>query len=59
MIWLQSFLTAFLAVATVIYVGRAVVLRRAANPNWTRWAWVAVLFAVALIVNVIALVLSA
>ncbi|MBM3665514.1 MAG: hypothetical protein FJW92_06950 [Actinobacteria bacterium] len=59
MTWLQSFLTAFLAVATVIYAGRAVVLHRAANPAWTRWAWVAVLFAVALVVNVVALVLSA
>ncbi|MBU6363337.1 MAG: hypothetical protein KGQ95_03860 [Acidobacteria bacterium] len=59
MTWLQSFLAAFLAVATVIYVMRAIAIRRAGNPSWTRWAWVAVLFAVALIVNVIALVLSA
>lgn len=59
MTWLQSFLTAFLAVATVIYAGRAVVLRRASNPTWSRWGWVAALFAVALVVNVVALVMSA
>jgi len=57
--WIQSFLTAFLAVATVIYAGRAVALRRASNPAWSRWGWVAALFAVALVVNVVALVLSA
>lgn len=59
MTWLQSFLAAFLAVATVIYVGRAIAIRRAGNPAWTRWAWVAALFAVALAVNVAALVMSA
>lgn len=59
MTWLQSFLTAFLAVATVIYAVRAVALRRAGNPNATRWTWVAVLFAVAFIANLVALVMSA
>ena len=59
MTWLQSFLTAFLAVATVIYAVRAVALRRAGNPNATRWTWVAVLFAVAFIANLAALVMSA
>lgn len=59
MTWLQSFLTAFLAVATVIYAVRAVALRRADNPNATRWTWVAVLFAVAFIANLAALVMSA
>lgn len=57
--WLQSFLTAFLAVATVIYAGRAVVLHRSGNPNATRWTWVAVLFAVAFAANLVALIVSA
>jgi hypothetical protein len=59
MTWIQSFLVAFLAVATVIYAGRAIAIRRAGNPNWARWAWVAALFAVAFVVNVVALVMSA
>ena len=59
MTWLQSFLTAFLAVATVIYAVRAVALRRAGNPNATRWTCVAVLFAVAFAANLVALIVSA
>lgn len=59
MTWLQSFVVAILAVATVFYVARTVIIRRAGNPNWTRWAWVSALFALAFILNVVALVLSA
>lgn len=58
MSWLQSFVVAILAVATVIYAGRAVATRRAGNPAWTRWVLVACLFAVALAVNVVALAVS-
>jgi len=57
--WLQSFIVAILAVATMFYVARAVAVRRAGNPNWSRWALVAGLFALALILNVVALVASA
>jgi hypothetical protein len=59
MSWIQSFLVAILAVALVFYVARTVILRRAENPAWTRWAWVSGLFALALVLNVVALVLSA
>lgn len=58
MTWVQSFVTAILAVATVIYAGRAIAIRRAGNPNWPRWAWVAALFGLAFVVNVIALALG-
>lgn len=58
MTWAQSFITAILAVATVIYALRAIAIRRAGNPNWTRWGWVAALFALALVINVIALGLA-
>jgi hypothetical protein len=55
MTWVQSFIVAILAVATVFYVARAVIIRRAGNPNWTRWALVAGLFALALVLNLVAL----
>lgn len=58
MSWVQSFIVAILAVATVIYAGRAVATRRAGNPAWNRWALVAGLFAVALAVNLVALAVS-
>ena len=53
MSWLQSFIVAILAVATMFYVARAVAVRRAGNPNWSRWALLA------LVLNIIALVASA
>ena len=55
MTWVQSFIVAILAVATVFYVARAVIIRRAGNPNWARWALVAGLFALALVLNLVAL----
>ncbi len=55
MSWVQSFIVAILAVATVFYGVRAVIIRRAANPTWTRWALVAGLFAVALVINLVVL----
>ena len=58
MTWVQSFMVAILAVATVIYTGRAVTARRSGNPQWGRWALVAGLFAVALALNLVALAVS-
>ena len=59
MSWLQSFIVAILAVATMFYVARAVAVRRAGNPNWSRWALLAGLFALARVLTSIAPVASA
>ena len=59
MSWVQSLIVAILAVVTVIYAARALVIRRAGNPAWRRWALVAALLAVALVLNVVVLLANA
>jgi len=53
MSWLQSFIVAILVVLCAGYAIRAEVIRRAGNPAWRRWALIARLFGIALVINVI------
>ena len=59
MTWLQSFVVAAMLVAAVYYGVRAAGMHRAREANWKRWAWVTALFALAFVINLVALVMQA
>ena len=55
MSWLQSSIVAILVVLCAGYAIRAGAIRRVGNPAWRRWAIIAALFGVALVINLVVL----